>query len=363
MKKNNLCLLAIQKMLDISSYLLRNSVLKATALFLIVSMFFAGCKLSDKKDSEPISPDDPNGSVSMSVSTALPGGRAYYVVSVMGGPTNNKFCRLARYTFNTAGTVTEQFYFWDQTFTGDAYTNKVSTGYTTNGCPHGPCTVKTPLGFQPGTSGTTLSGTYYLDVNGRVVITWTGGSVETWTVTNPAGKAYTKLTIFNSNYNLAHGYGFGSNSPFSSFATAAQMKAAGSLTNFVYWENKGYGSADSQNTTAPFYLGTFSQCSNTLTGPETATGPCDRYASYIAASGTGNLRKAYWNHQKGSVRCDDGGEQECISPQGGHTTALLQIIDDAGAFQGFVGAEASLHSLSPACPGCAIIGSMFWTKP
>jgi len=41
--------------------------------------------------------------------------------------------------------------------------------------------------------------------------------------------------------------------------------------------------------------------------------------------------------------------------QGGHTSALLQIIKDDGSFFGWVGIEASLNSRAGGCWGGAII--------
>ncbi|MBX3738751.1 MAG: hypothetical protein KF715_18810 [Candidatus Didemnitutus sp.] len=299
----------------------------------------------------------------------LPGGRAYYVVTAMGGAVSAKFVRIAQYTFTagsgSTGTVTEQFKYWNQsTFTGDSNTNKVLTGYTTNGCTWN-CTIKTPKGYQPGQAWSTLSGTYIIDVNGRCVITWTGGQYETWTISSPKSY-YSMFTIFNSNYDVQHAWGFGSNTGFSSGATIAQMKSGGTLTNYVYWQNS-YGVPDSQNLNGWLDLTTYNICgtSNSMTLPAPPGVPvCDNayWRSYFAGNPASDFRKTYWQHQLGSVACSDsqGSSTTCISVGGGHTWAMLQVLDDSGVFRGFVGVEASLHAKAT---GNAVVATAYWVQP
>lgn len=303
------------------------------------------------------------------LAVALPGGRSKYVVTVMGGAVNAKFVRIAQYTFTaaagTTGTVSEQFKYWNQsTFTGDSNTNKVLTGYTTAGCPFN-CTIKTPKGFQPGQAWSTLSGTYTIDANGRVVITWSGGQYETWTITTPKSY-YAKFTIFNSNYDVQKGWGFGSNAAFTTGATVTQIKAAGLLNDYEYWQNS-YGVPNSQNTNGWLDMAPYIICgsSNSLQLPAPAGVPvCDNayWRSYFAGNPATDGRKIYWQHQLGSVACSDsqGSSTTCISVGGGHTFAMLQVIDDSGVFRGFVGAEASLHAKAN---GNAVVATAFWVQP
>ncbi|MEU4424288.1 hypothetical protein AB0F81_27010 [Actinoplanes sp. NPDC024001] len=49
-------------------------------------------------------------------------------------------------------------------------------------------------------------------------------------------------------------------------------------------------------------------------------------------------------------------EIDCPTNPNGHTIAYLQIVDDAGTFRGFVGAEASLIQRQS---GGAYVGSEF----
>ena len=307
--------------------------------------------------------------VASASAVGLPGNRAYYVVTLMGGATNAKFVRIAQYTFTASsgstGTVTEQFKYWNQaTFTGDSNTNKVLTGYTTAGCTWN-CTVKTPKGFQPGQAWSMLSGTYTIDVNGRVVITWTGGQYETWTITHPKSY-YAKFTIFNSNYDVQKGWGFGSNTGFSTGKTIAQIQAGGLLNDYEYWQNA-YGVPNAQNTSGWLNMSSYALCgtSNTMTLPPPPGVPvCDNsyWRSYFAGNPATDYRKTYWQHQLGSVACSDGqgSSTTCISVGGGHTFAMLQVLDDSGNFRGFVGAEASLHIRAT---GNAVVATAFWVQP
>jgi len=276
-------------------------------------------------------------------STPLPGGRPNYVVAVIGGGLNSYFSRTAEYTFTagagSSGTVSEQFWYWNMaTFSGDASVNKVDTGYTSAGC--NSCQIRTPVGFQPGHAGGSLSGTYSIDVNGRAVITWTGGQHETWTVGTNA--TYATLTLFNSNYNLLYGNGYGSSA---SFATAASRDSVAGL------------SVQETERTASY-------CSSGSCPPHngylfTATAPINFSSDYTACSASpclsltnsawrsifvvdpANGRRVFWEHENQGV---DGYTGPCFSSGGGHTWALLQAVDDNGAFVGMVGAEASLNA-------------------
>ena len=279
-----------------------------------------------------------------SAATPLPGGRPNYVVAVVGGGLNAYFSRAAEYTFTagsgTSGTVSETFWYWDMaTFTGDASVNKVDTGYASAGC--NTCEIRTPKGFQPGGGASTLSGSYHIDVNGRAVITWTGGQTETWTITAHTG--YAQLTLFNSNYNLLYGDGYGSSA---SFSTGVGRDALVSTTVNEVERTASYCSSGSCPSANNGYI-------------FTATAPVNFGADYVACSSSpclsltndawrsifvvdpANGRRVFWQHENQGV---DGYTGPCFSTGGGHTWALLQAVDDSGNFAAFVGAEASLNA-------------------
>ena len=328
-----------------------------------IVLCISGCKPTEDTSTE-ILPSSKY--VTTTSAVALPGGRGNYVISLMGGSQYNRWVRLARYSFTagtgSTGTVTQSFYFWNQgTFTGNASVNKVNSGFTTGGCTY-TCNIRTPLGFQPNdpTWPKSSTGTYYIDVNGRVVITWPGGEFERWTISHPK-TTYAKLTIHGTNYNVLHGWGFGSTASFNTGATIDQIKAAGDLTNCETWENV-YDTSDIYETYPNTYLpvGRYDRCTTpTLQLHETASPSCNQYHVYLATHITPTLRKSYWQHQTAAVTCSEGGGP-CISSGGGHTTALLQVIDDNGNFEGFVVGEASLNAK---VYGNAVIGMGYYLKP
>lgn len=368
MKKLNLNTRDVQgisQMNQVKGYMLSGLLSKTMmVLFLGIVLFSQGCTKKNAGNPEESSLAISNKKITDEATTSavgLPGNRKNYVVTVMGGSVNAKFVRLAQYTFTagtgSTGTVSSQFKYWDQIFTGNSSTNKVATGYTTGDCINDNCAIKTPIGFQPGQAWSTITGTYYLSGT-QVRITWTGGQYESWEISSKSYAA-SKLTIYNSNYDVQHGYGFGSNASFNTGATIAQIKAAGNLMDAKYWQNK-YGVADEESTGQWWDMASYTACSTpSMQGAETGSACTSaRWHRYVAGNPTTDKRKNYWNHQLGSVTCPDGGGP-CISPEAGHTVAMLQVIDDNGVFRGWVCAEASLHAYAT---GKAIIGSFYYVK-
>lgn len=363
-------------MLPVARLLTPSWLLKTTAFFLTLTMLFAGCKPSaDKNDPGPLPSKKSDGTFSTS-SVALPGGRAYYAVSYMGGsvsPYTNGWCRISQYTFTagtgSTGTVSSKTQYWNQNFTGDHTVWKVSSTFPTvcgNNCGF----VKCPKGAEPGALAgwSTVTGTYTLDVpNSRVTITWPGwgpNNTETWTMTNPTGsnvrgdaKAYTKLDFYSSNYGIQHGSGFGSNTDFSGASSVdlAEMKGLGYNLNDVYvWQNP-YLGPDEETVYPNTYFAWFDRqiCSTGVYRRTLAGTPCSScYPSagaggdtkdYVASSSIGSQgRITYWQHEIGAHMCKESCTSNCISSGGGHTKVMYQVIDDNGKFHGFVGVEASL---------------------
>lgn len=311
---------------------------------------------------------------------ALPGGRPNYVVGMFGGATTTtRWSIIRNLAFSTNGTVTSVSWVWAQnTFTGDATTNKIYTGYTTAGGQYNGV-VKTPKGFQPGAAGTSLSGTFGYDGNGDLAITWSSGKTETWRMSTPKPYPYTMITCIGSNYSVRKAWGFGSQAAlYGTGATIAQIKAAGDLSFKDEWYNA-YNAADGQNTVALLISG-HNICSSTAMMNNEPQAPChpNRWHSYIAGNPTQDGRKTFWNQQRGLVTCSEDGAP-CPTPNdtvgthaghpctsqvlgylGGHTYAFFQVLDDNGVFRGFVGAEASLHARAT---GNAIVGASYWMQP
>lgn len=281
----------------------------------------------------------------------LPGGRPNYVVSVMGGSLNAYHSRIAQYTFTAGsgafGTVREEFWYWNMaTFTGGAAQNKVYTGYNTTGTGCGNCKIRTPVRFQSGSAGKTLTGTYYIDVYGRLVISWNGGQIEAWSITRYP--TYARLTLHHSNMGLIRGDGFGSTA---SFFTGANRDAIKNLVLIESGKSASYCNSGNcptanngypENVNAPVNFGRdYIACSSS---------PClslynNAWRSKLVIDPNSNGRRVFWQHQNYGV---DHYYGPCFSDGGGHTWALLQAIDDNGGFLGMVGAEASLANRTDA---------------
>lgn len=327
-------------------------------LCMLALLFNAACSKSSQSDTVQLLENSKNQASTSS--TALPGNRAYYVVTVMGGTNYTQtFGRICQLTFTTAGTVSMSYNNWSFTFPGENQYNtwKKLTGYNTSGCIIPGGVVKAPAGFQPTAQGgawLTTTGTYYISqapgLVGKVVINWASGQQEIWTVSNPSGKAYSRLDIYSSS-NIKHGYGFGSTKNFNNAVNMAAIKTFGTMP-MAGWSNN--WAINDFYFSSTFTSSLDSVClsnGNVMTGPETAPLVCGRYHNYLAGNPATDKRKVYWNHQLGSVGCAEAGtpcpnsscSQVVISPGGGHTSALLQVIDDNGNFKGFVGLEASLN--------------------
>ncbi|PZS33197.1 MAG: hypothetical protein DLM59_06805 [Pseudonocardiales bacterium] len=290
----------------------------------------------------------------------LPGGRANYVVVAIGGPANAMYVRLATYQFATNNTMTEKVWSWRQnSISGTAANMKRSTGYTTSGCLRA-CPIRTPINFQPGGVPVTATGTWRLDSYGHLSIGWSWGAGETWRLDNSQA-GFTSMSIWSSNQAIVKGWGFGSNAAATSGATISQAYAAarlyGPLVQNVY-------GANTQHLNLGFNFPDYNRCSNStcLEGKgNTAADKRTWFNSYIGGNPNTDGRKNYWNFQTGGVAQMEQPGTVCISTNGGgHTAAMLQVIDDTGHFRGWVGVEASIVQMYW---GRAIVGAFATVQP
>jgi hypothetical protein len=270
----------------------------------------------------------------------LPGGRPSYVVSIMGGSLNSHWVRLAEYTFTHGtgdrGTVRQSYWIWYQSsFTGNASRNKVSTGYRTTGCAAS-CQVRTPRGFQPGQGPmSSVIGRYYFDRYQRLVIEWPGRRVESWTVRTAS--QLSRLALHHTTLNALYGDGFGSLTSLARGSTASKVAAA----HLMGVERS---ASYEPRTRRPVQVSRWN-----LTGRMRLCRGAQASCLFYTSDGWRSAlvvppklgRRAFWQHQRQGV---DGERGACFGTQGGHTIAMLQVLDDQGRFVGFVGAEASLNN-------------------
>lgn len=274
----------------------------------------------------------------------VPGGKANWVMAMMDGRPQALAVRLATYQFSTNGTVTERYWAWSQNSIsgkGNVSWTKPYSGYRTAGCRY-TCGIRTPVGFQKGARPHTYTGRWTMESASVLRITWSAGYAERWQLdTSHPGVAGATLLSARGG---GHGWMMGSNASLTRGVSLAEVYQSGWITG-PFVENA------YSPTTRVSWIG-WSSRDYTLC----ATGTClqgtkmtgrDRaqwYHSYFAGNPAVDQRKNYWNNQTGVVQQLENSTSVCISASGGgHTNALLQILDDDGRFVGFVGVEASLN--------------------
>jgi len=277
----------------------------------------------------------------------LPGGRSTYVMTTFAGASNAHIVRLSMYMFATNGTVTERYWAWRQDGIAgveQAKYTKVPSGYTTTGCVRS-CPIRTPVGFQSGGTPKTTAGTWYMDRYGRLVIKW-GALLETWRL-DASQAGFVSASIWNSNRNIREGYGFGSNASPNVGVTRAAVTASARLYGPIVQNN--YAVATTYSNVG-FHFPSYNQCTGARCLQGKAVIAADRktwFNTYVAVNPAADGRKNFWNFQTGAVQQAESPYSVCISNPGGagggHTAALLQVIDDSGRFRGYVGVEASLN--------------------
>ncbi|WP_436520931.1 hypothetical protein [Actinoplanes sp. HUAS TT8] len=266
---------------------------------------------------------------------AMPGGRHIYTVAL--GHTANDgtaWVRLAMYYFNTDSTVSESYWFWSSS----QLVGATGTGITTQCSTHN-CEVRTAPGFQPGVAAKVLTGTYAI-TDDQTTITWSGGTTETWKVTEPS-TTIARIDLVSTSYGATGGYGYGSNASNNAFVNVGSIpKQAypGTYTGWTRHPTDAVGTVDSGTSTIAFnqFQACTTNCATMLSAPTTACKSCSngnaspiRY--YLAGSGRRNFYE-HWCVCLTSATCYTGGS---------HRKPTLQVLDDNGAFHGWVGVETS----------------------
>ncbi len=280
---------------------------------------------------------DASGSTGDRPPLHLPGGRPNYVVALMGTKPNASWVRLATWAFAEDGVIEEHFWYWDQTqapVQTDPYLTRTNTGYETAGCPE-VCDVWTTTGFEPGAWAPHVrTGEWVFDEQDRVAITWSSGFHETYAVVEH--DTYTELTLAEHEYagvSAMHAAVFGSHASLDAGVSIADIHDTGTL-DFVIEANN--WDAATHHNDGTIYWSTYFECSGS---PSVQGMAPDVYHTYFASDPAVDGRKTYWYHQLTEVALTP----DCANiERGGHTYELLQILDDAGEFVGFVGVETSL---------------------
>jgi hypothetical protein len=298
-------------------------------------------------------------------SEPAPGGKTNFVVSVGGfaANTTTNWLRISEYTFDPAqGTVTGTWWRWNQTSMRDI---RVDTPIAAAGCGPTQCYARTAKRYlsPPSESST---GTYHV-VGDALAIRWPSGSSavqENWTVTQVSktdGSADTSLVQLvwagaGAGYSATAGYGFGSNASFSVSASMAQLMQPENKVSYPYFYT-GYHAGALTSGTSHLALWNFNACQDgRCLGATSRTKPgngCTDYPpgdsaematiNYYFAQFAGDRRNAY-EHWFRCLGYRDNTGQTCYKLNS-HVKPLIQVIDDAGRFRGWVGAETAYYSL------------------
>ncbi|MEV1243539.1 hypothetical protein ACIBO2_10235 [Nonomuraea sp. NPDC050022] len=298
--------------------------------------------------------------------SSLPGGKANFVVSqgfLRAGSTQN-WVRLGTYQFKAGGTVSANTYLWWQRNpegrqkTGVVPDSSCATKAGGSSTRVRACDVLTAAGFT-GAPDESRTGTYtvagdVLSIRWKIAQTWT----EKWRVKlSPDGKL-AQLQFAGSSL-ATNGYGYGSNASLTTRRAMSSVRAfSGTLKqDLVSWAGNHIVKSDGQ----VFKQSSFRNCATTtwcLTylqpsspGACQKSGGCPNVGGgtkanvssiqyYLVKVSNRDRRDTLW-HWCTCLAME--AKQFCYSGNS-HIKPLEQIIDDSGAFRGWVGAEASFYS-------------------
>jgi hypothetical protein len=312
----------------------------------------------------------------------LPLDKANWVVSVAGFRTDayRNYMRLGYVVFDPASnSVQHNFWTWNQADdpvpvnSGDVF----YCGQWTPGTnPRNNCPIQTSPGFTGDPNGH-FTGTYSYTAtdatSGTVAITWTRSTIdgtttavnltETWSISQPRpglGRMSLLTDSTHPHYSLSYGIGYGSNASLAitSKATMAQVRTqpepfllegqgwnGNTISSYTRGSNGGLSMANWNLCDDGSCLGHVQL--NAGCSPASC---CPQGPTYNACAqrliDSGDRRFYYMSDQFGGRRNTYEYWCECLSYNGcylgnSHIKPLLQVIDDGGAFQGWVGVEVS----------------------
>ena len=313
---------------------------------------------------------------------ALPGGKANYVVSLghLAGNFRGNWIRLGTYEFNTSGTVTARMWVWSQgnpvarAGTGTTVDSSCSTTAGSSNSRVRTCQILTAGGFTAA-AGETRTGTFTV-TDDVVTIGWNVSSgvwSDQWYVRPSPDGLMTRLD-FKYNTKALYGYAYGSNATLSTRRAMSSVKAfAGTLRlDQVGWSGDAVGTSFGQvfghtsftNCTTVTWCLTYLQ--PTSSGACQASGGCPHYGGgtaanvssiqyYIQKLSNTDRRDTLW-HWCTCLAMERG---EFCYTGNSHVKPMMQIIDDTGAFRGWVGVEASFYNSSSPDPRRSDMLSVF----
>ncbi|TMR23773.1 hypothetical protein ETD86_07220 [Nonomuraea turkmeniaca] len=307
----------------------------------------------------------------------LPGGKATYVVSQghLKAASRQNWVRLGSYRFAANGTVSAAMYLWWQRYpkarqrTGTVPDSSCTT--KAGGAASRPraCEVLTAGGFTGGPDES-RAGTYTVS-GGVLTIRWKIGQTwtEQWYVRPSSDGKLARLDLKQSTL-ATHGYGYGSNAALGTRRAMSSVKAfPGSLRqDLTSWASGKIVTSGNQ----PFGHSAFRACTGTTScltylqpssrGACQKAGGCPKYGGgtrpnvssiqyYLTMISKSDRRDTLWHW----CTCLAMERKQFCYTGNSHVKPLMQIIDDAGAFRGWVGVEASFSTGSRATDMLAVL--------
>ncbi len=262
------------------------------------------------------------------------GDRGNFVVAIgrLVEGIEEPWARLAQYSFRDDGTVVDDSWYWHARESRSSRTGAAPTGIRT-GSTCGHCEVWTADRFEDAEGQRRTYGRY-LVVGNALSIIWPGDARETWLVDISSDPLLTKLTFVGSSYGANTGWAYGSRRGFSKSVSADRLVAD---TRYDRTYRGAYSANQNGALTGgltSINLGMFRPCATGCSRFDTVT------TQYLLA-GTGG-RRNYLNHQRASLHDDCIGDRSA-EEEAGHLKPMLQVIDDAGRFRGWVMAEVGLY--------------------
>ncbi|WP_157249579.1 hypothetical protein [Nonomuraea typhae] len=308
----------------------------------------------------------PSGPAAAATSAALPGGKATYVVSQghLKAESRENWVRLGSYRFSPDGTVTSAMYLWWQRNpearqpTGTTPDAGCSTKAGGSASRARTCRVLTAGGFT-GAPDENRTGTYtvsgnVVSIRWKIAQTWT----EQWSV-RPSSDGKLARLDFKQSTLATHGYGYGSNA---SFATRRAMSSVRAFPGTLRQDLTSWAGGRIVNSAGQrFGHSAFRTCTTTtwcLTylqpsakGACQKSGGCPNYGGgtkanvssiqyYLTKISSSDRRDTLWHW----CTCLAMERKQFCYTGNSHVKPLMQIIDDSGAFRGWVGAEASFST-------------------
>ncbi len=297
----------------------------------------------------------------------LPGGKANFVVSTgnLTAGTRTNWVRLGTYAFDgAAGTVSARMYLWEhqkpkaRTGIGTTPDSTCSITAGSSTTQVRTCQIMTAGGFT-GSPADQRSGIYELRTeNSRPIvwISWTGSSpwTEKWAIDTQPGLA--RLSFLYST-KATTGYGYGSNALLTSRRAMSSVQGAPGTIQLTgsTWTGDAVSSASGVFQHKSFRTCTTTTWCLTMLQPSSSKacqkdGGCPNYGGgtpanvssiqyYIGRVNSGDRRDTLWHW----CTCLAMERKEFCYTGNSHVKPLLQILDDAGSFRGWVGVEASFY--------------------